>query len=155
MNIFQHESNQLTPKTRSPTGFISRDIVMNKLPMFTNVHEILGHVHEMFIIYALKPRKLKMKHISGQSKIKNLRSCPFRGNFFFKKGHLQKTPLNPYRDWVYDLILKSPKKRKKLPFGNFLTRLVSFFKAKSHRHFLAKTSNGEKNITQVFAYKKN
>ena len=33
---------------------ILRKRKLNTSPMFTNVHEILGHVHEMFIIYALK-----------------------------------------------------------------------------------------------------
>ena len=34
--------------------------------------------------------------------------------------------LNPYSDWDYDQIEKITKKRKKLPFGNFLLGLVTF-----------------------------
>ena len=49
------------------------------------------------------------------------------GNFFAQREVPEKTPLNPYVDWIYDLFQKITKKRKKIPFGIFSVRLVSFW----------------------------
>ena len=65
---------------------------------------------------------------------------------FCAARNTKKTPLNPYKDWVYDLFPKITKKRKKIPFGIFSVRLVSFLRQNhigifQQKHQIKKNNN--------------
>ena len=62
------------------------------------------------------------------------------GIFFSQPEISEKTPLNPHSDWVYNLNIKDTKKQKKIPFGIFSVRLVSFLTQNHIRIFQQKTS---------------
>ena len=71
------------------------------------------------------------------------------GNFFAQREIREKTLLNPYRDWVCDLNIKITKKRKKLPFGNFSVRLVTFLRQNRIGIFQQKTSDKKVRVTNA------
>ena len=62
------------------------------------------------------------------------------GIFFSQPEISEKTPLNPRSNWVYNLNIKDTKKQKKIPFGIFSVRLVSFLTQNHIRIFQQKTS---------------
>jgi len=71
------------------------------------------------------------------------------GNFFAQREIPEKTLLYPYRDWVCDLNIKITKKQKKIPFGIFSIRLVSFLKQNHIGIFQQKTSNEKIGVTNA------
>ena len=62
------------------------------------------------------------------------------GIFFSQPEISEKIPLNPHSDWVYNRNIKNTKKQKKIPFGIFSVRLVSFLAQNHIRIFRQKTS---------------
>ena len=64
--------------------------------------------------------------LTGTYNSQNHISYTSRGNFFSQRETPEKTPLNPHVDWTNDLFQKIAKKRKKIPYGIFSVRLVSF-----------------------------
>ena len=62
------------------------------------------------------------------------------GIFFSQPEISEKTPLNPHSDWVYNLNIKNTKKLKKIPYGIFSVRLVSFLTQNHIRIFQQNTS---------------
>ena len=67
-----------------------------------------------------------MAQPAGTINSQNRKRYTSLGNFFPQREVPQKTPLNPHVDWVYDRNIKITKKQKKIPFGIFSVRLVSF-----------------------------
>ena len=90
-----------------------------------------------------------MEQPSGTIDSQNSECYTSLGNFFAQPEIPEKTHLNPYGDWIYDLNIKVTKKRKKLPFGNFSVRLVTFLKQNHIGIFQQKISN-EKIIVASF-----
>ena len=72
------------------------------------------------------------------------------GIFFAQREIPAKTPLNPHNNWVYDLFPKITKKQKKIPFGIFSGRLVSFLRQDHIGIFQQKTSNAKIGVTNSF-----
>ena len=72
------------------------------------------------------------------------------GNFFAQREISEKTPPNPDKDWVYDLFPKIIEKLRKIPFGIFSVRSVSFLAQNRIGIFQQKTSNAKIRVPNSF-----
>ena len=131
--ISQHLSHSLTSnrlKRHCPTASLRSIISHHKHPLKNQIFPLTFYfIYDILKIHCVRsPRLSKLKQPTEAIDSQNRRSYTFRGNFFRGQLHPQKTPLNPYGNWVYAYIPKIAKKRKKLPFGNFLGRLVTFLR---------------------------
>ena len=73
-------------------------------------------------------QRMKIAQPAGTINSQNRKYYTSVGNFFARREISEKTPLNPYMDWVHDRNQKITKKQKKIPFGIFSVRLVSFLR---------------------------
>jgi len=94
-------------------------------------------------------KSIRRSNLQIQLTAKNYKYYTSLGNFFAQREIPEKTLLNPYRDWVCDLSIKITKKRKKIPFGIFSVRLVSFLRQNRIGIFQRKTSNEKIGVTNA------